>query len=256
MSDRDTFDGEVALVTGSTAGIGREVARELAQRGADVVVNGRTEETGTEVVEELRDLGATARFERADITEYEHVESMVENTIDEMGGIDVLVGSGATQGTEPPGFFRDLDPEAHTEFCQHNYIARLYPIKAALDHMIESDGGRIVNVSADAGLWPTPGDIGAGGPTAALMMATRTLAAEFARWDIRVNTVSISVTEDTPGLEWVMENSPAANVFEKAIEKQSFPVYGEDVAEAVAFLAGERPITGQILSVNGGVSFP
>lgn len=85
-------------------------------------------------------------------------------------------------------------------------------------------------------------------------MATKVLSKELARWDIQVNTVSISVIEYTPGLEKTLEESPAAKVFEAALERQDFTVTNEDVAEAVAFLAADRPVTGQILSVNGGIS--
>ena len=89
-------------------------------------------------------------------------------------------------------------------------------------------------------------------------MLTKVLAKEFARWQIRVNTIFLSVTPNTPGLQWVLDNAPSAKVFQKAIKKQTFPVYETDIAEAALYLAAEESnsLTGCLLSVNGGVSFP
>lgn len=257
MTQADSFDGDVAIVTGSTSGVGKAIALELADRGADVVVNGLTQEKGRRLVDEIEDGGQRARFVRADITDYGEMERLVETAVDELGGLDILVGSGGATGKDVmPDFFRDQDPSDHPEFVETHYLGRIYPIKAALEPMIETGGGRIVNISSDAGRVPTPGESGVGGPFAAVMMATRALAQELARWDIRVNTVSVSVVADTPGLDRDLAESEMSHVFEKALELQDFPVSSEDIAEAAAFLAGERPITGQILSVNGGVSFP
>jgi 3-oxoacyl-[acyl-carrier protein] reductase len=138
------------------------------------------------------------------------------------------------------------------------YLNRMYAAKAALEPLIDANG-RVVLVSADAGRWPTPGEVGPGTASAAVMMATKVLASELARWNVNVNTASVSVTEGTPAMEWIREESPAAPVFEEAVDRQEFPVAATDIAEAVLFLlgsAGARSITGQLLSVNGGVSFP
>jgi 3-oxoacyl-[acyl-carrier protein] reductase len=124
--------------------------------------------------------------------------------------------------------------------------------------MVERKSGKIVFLGTDGGRWPTTGESIAGGVGAALIMSTKVLAKEFARWQIRVNTISISVTRDTPGLDWVLKDSPAAKVFQKALKQQPFPVTSDDVAEAVLFFTSSESdqITGQILSVNGGLSFP
>lgn len=248
----------VALVTGSTGGIGRAAALKLADDGVDVVVNGRTPETGRELVEELESRGVTAHFERADINDYDAVEGMVQGAIEEMGRIDVLVTSGAAVSGPFPDFFRDLSPEDILEFCRGQYINRLYCIKAVLSHMVERGGGRIINVSTDAARVPTPGEVGPGAAGAALLMATRTLAKEFSRWNISVNTVCISIVEGTPANEWA-KDSPAGSIFERATERQSFAVTDDHVGDMIRYLAvgdGAGPMTGQILSINGGVSYP
>lgn len=254
MHSSDQFAGETALITGSSGGVGREIALDLARQGANIVVNGRSPESGKEVVEEIESMGQRAHFEQGDITDPEAMETVAENAIAEMGEINILVGSGGVGSSPVPDFFRDQSVgELHDQFETH-YMGRLNPIKAILDHMVDIGGGRIVNVSADAGRYPTPGEVGVGGSTAGLMMATRVLATELSRWNITVNTVSISVVQNTPGFERMLEESPAAGVFEKALESQDFEVTMDDVAEAIAFFAADRPITGQILSVNGGIA--
>jgi 3-oxoacyl-[acyl-carrier protein] reductase len=248
----------VALVTGSTGGIGRATALELADEGVDVVVNGRSPEKGRHLVETLEGKGVNAHFERADINDYQAVETMVDGAIEEMGRLDVLVTSGAAVSGPMPDFFRELSPDDILKFCKGQFLNRLYCIKAVLPHMIQQDGGRIINVSTDAGRVPTPGEVGPGAAGAALLMATRTLASEFSRWKITVNTVCISVVADTPANEWA-KDSPAGSIFERAMERQSFRVTDEHIGDMISYLAigdGAGAMTGQILSVNGGVSFP
>jgi 3-oxoacyl-[acyl-carrier protein] reductase len=151
-----------------------------------------------------------------------------------------------------------MAPEQFLQWCKVAYVNRLYVIKAALPYLREG-GGRVVTITADAGKVATPGEVGPGGAAAALMMATRVLANEFARYDVTVNAVSLSAMHDTPAQRELMPESDAEHVFEKAFERQSFDVTPEDVAEAVLYLTSNthsKPITGQIISVNGGISFP
>jgi 3-oxoacyl-[acyl-carrier protein] reductase len=248
----------ISVVAGSTAGVGQAIAEELAAHGSHVVVNGRTVERGEQVVADIEAAGGSASFKQADINDYEAVEAMMDLVVDTHGTIDVLVPNGAATSGPAPNFFADTPPEEYLAFAEGMLANRLYCIKAALD-ALRDGGGRVVNISADAGRWPTPGEVGPGMAAAGLMMATKILAAEFGRWEISVNTVSISVTEETPAMDWVLEESPASSVFKSALDRQDFTVEAEDVAETVAFLAGAdgaRPITGQLLSINGGVSFP
>lgn len=253
-----SLEGKVALVTGSTDGIGAAIASEFADNGATVVVNGRSAEKADALVTALEERGATASVVLADINDYDAVEEMVETITDRYDGLDIVVGNGAAAAGPPPQFFADTDPGDLETYCRSMFLNRMYIVKAALEPLIES-AGRIVLVSSDAGRWPTPGEVGPGAASAAVMMATKVLASELARWNIQVNTVSISVTEDTPAMSWIRDESPVASVFERALEKQSFPVEATDIAETALFFAGTsaaESITGQLLSVNGGISFP
>lgn len=252
------LSGKVALITGSTKGIGRDIAVLFAENGADIALNARSEGPASEVIRQIEALGRRAIFEPADIFEYARVKRMVDNVLQQMGRIDILVVSGGATEKIAPNFFRELDPESYLDFAKSQWISRLYCIRAVLDHLIERRTGKIVLLGTDAGRWPTPGESMPGGAGAALVMSTKVLAQEFARWQIRINTLSTTVTRDTPGLDMVLSASPASKVFRKALERQPFPLMSADVAQATLFLASSASdaITGQTLSVNGGLCFP
>ena len=125
----------------------------------------------------------------------------IEGIVADRGGIDVLVPNGAAMSTPVPDYFRGTDPDDLLSFAESIFANRLYIIRAALRPMIEAGGGQVVSIGADSGRWPTPGEVGPGSASAALMMATKVLAWELGRWDITVNAVSISVTEDTSALK-------------------------------------------------------
>ena len=259
---RSDLKGKVALLAGSSQGIGSAIALKLAENGADVVINGRSPESGVDIVNKILEMGRKAIFEKADVTVYREVKDMVDRTLQKMPGIDILVASGGvvSRGNiiTAPNFFREIDPDAYIDFFDSQYFSRLYCVRAVLDHMIERERGKIVLISTDAGRWPTPGESLPGGAGAALVMTTKVLANEFARWGIRINTIATTVTKDTPGLEFVASSGPVGKIFRRAMERQPFPISANDIAEAALFLSSEASdqITGQTLSVNGGLCFP
>lgn len=257
--DETALSEQVCLVTGSTKGIGKAIARELADHGATVVLNGRSGDTCEAVSEELAAAtGSTVTFEVADINEYEQVETMVESVVDSHGGIDVVVANGAAAAGPPANFFREMDSEEFMEFCLAHFVNRMYVIKATLEPLIDAKGGRVISVTTDAGRVPTPGEFGPGTAGAAVIMGTRVLANEFKRWDITVNAVALTATKDTHLIETLTDESSIANVFQDVIDRQEFPLTPDRVAQLVTFLAGAdgaRPITGQTIPVTGGVSF-
>ena len=210
------LNGKVALVTGSSTGVGRVIALKFSEYGADVVVNGRSPESGLETVNEIQDMGKRGIFEKADISVFKEVKEMVDRVLMKMYKIDILVVSGGVTHhptLDGPAFFREIDPDTYWDWMITQYISRLYCVRAVLDHMIERKSGKIVLIGTDAGRWPTPGESLVGGAGAALVLTTKVLASEFARWGIDVNYYQVQPKSERQ-LEEVI-SAPSLNDIDK-----------------------------------------
>ncbi|RLA52415.1 MAG: hypothetical protein DRQ98_10180 [Gammaproteobacteria bacterium] len=264
------LSGKVALVTGSTAYIGRAAAHKLAGLGATVVVNGRNQSAGKDVVEEIIQAGGEAIFEEADLTQAEAVAQMADRIIERLGKIDILVvsGAGASQDSLPFRLFQEMSTEDLDYYIKAHWLTRAYALKAVAPHMVRAGGGKVVMVGTDAGRIATVGESMIGGSTAGMMQMSRALARELGRDNIRINTVSMSFISDalprwgqsSPPLQDETDKSgaPKKGMLEKLKKRMIFDVQCEDIAEAITFFAcpASDAITGQTLSVNGGLSTP
>ena len=194
------LSGKIALIGGSTKGIGKAIAVKLAENGADIVINGRNPELGLKVVTEIEEMGRRAIFQRADLTNYEEVKGMVDTTLERWETLDIVVANGASDYPSPK-FFYETEPDLYPEFIKTRMFTRLYMIRAVLDHMRQKQEGKIIMVSTDAGRIPTPGESLLGAAAAGIVHLTKVLAREFSRWKIHINTICTTVTIDTPGYE-------------------------------------------------------
>ncbi len=254
------LSGKVALVTGSSKGIGRAIAVRFAENGASTVVNARNPGPALELVEHIRALGREAHFEQADLYDYQDVKRMVDSAVCKLGKIDILVANGAAAGP-PPQSFHQIDPKLYIDCVSSHLFTRLYAVRAVLDHMMARQSGKIIMVTTDAGRTPTRGESLIGGAAAAVVLMTKALAMELARHKIRVNTICTTVTRDTPGYEKAtsQQDTRIADIFKRAEERMPFGINKpEDIAKLALFLASEdsNQITGQIFSISGGLSFP
>lgn len=267
-----TFDlsGKVALVTGSTAYIGRASAHKLASLGATVVINGRNKEAGATVVEEITQAGGSAIFEQADLTQADAMVQMADRIIERLGKIDILVasGAGASQDSLPFRLFQEMNIDDLDYYIKTHWLTRAYALKAVTPHMAKAGGGKVVLVGTDAGRIATVGESMIGGSTAGMMQMSRALARELGREKIRINAVSMSFISDAIP-RWGQSSEPlqdekdaAGNhkkgMLDKLKKRMIFDVQCEDIAETIAFFASPASdaITGQTLSVNGGLSTP
>jgi 2-hydroxycyclohexanecarboxyl-CoA dehydrogenase len=247
--------GRTALVTGGGRGIGRAIALGLAREGAQVAVLDLLAEAAERVGREIEALGVKALVLGADLTHRTEVARAVDELIGQWGQLDVVVNNAGWDRME---LFLDSEEETWDRIIAVNFKAMLYVLKAALPHMVARGDGRVVNIASDAGRVGSTGEAVYAGSKGAVIAFSKTLARELARHGITVNVVCPGLTE-TPLLQGIREQSPkTAKVIEAVTRAIPLGRVGtpQDVAEAVVFLAspGARYITGQTLSVSGGLT--
>lgn len=252
------MQGKSAIVTGGTGGLGLAIAKRLAANGCSLVVSGRTVARGGQAVEELRMLGAKAAFVQGDSGDYENCKRIVAKAREEHGGVDILVSAGA-EGPFGPKPFRQMTPPELEESFASRFFPRIFPVHAAADALEESKGC-VVLITTDAARFPTTGESVIGAVGASVILMTKTLGREFSRANIRINSVAMTLTSDTPSWDRIFNNDEfERKVFSKALERfpQKRAPTADEVAAVATFLASDEAgqITGQTVSVNGGLSF-
>jgi len=238
----------IAIITGSGQGIGRAIALELARRGARIVTNDVTGCCADETLALVREMGSDGLAVTADVSDSAQVESMVKTVIDTFGQVDILVNNA---GTTRDNLIMRM-PEEEWDLIQRvNLKSAWLCSKAVIRPMMRRKYGRIISISSASGLMGQAGQTNYSASKAGMIGLTKALAREVASRGITVNAVApgfikTALTDKMPQdiLDQLLPLIPAGRVGTV-----------EDVAHAVAFLAGERAsyITGQVLSVDGGL---
>jgi NAD(P)-dependent dehydrogenase (short-subunit alcohol dehydrogenase family) len=241
------LSGRRALVTGSGQGVGRAIARSLAQAGAAVAVNDIVTDRADAVVSEIRSAGGSATPLAFDLTRWDEVRAHVT------GDFDIVINNAGNAGAEGWQEFRDFvdtEPATWDRFIQINLQAPMYVVRAALPGMIAQGWGRIVTIVSDAGRVGERGLAPYSAAKAGASGFTRAIAREVGRHGITANNVSLG-SISTPGTSRTADDP--------ALKRYVIRRFGEpsDVAGMVTFLASERSawVTGQTIAVNGGYSF-
>jgi len=245
------FDDKVALVTGASRGIGRAVAEALGSEGAAVGVNYRSgAEQAQEVVSAIESAGGKAAAIQGDVSEYEQAENVVKQTVDELGGLHVLINNA---GISKDALIYNMDPSEWLDVMRVNFGGVFNCTKAALDVFMKEREGAIVNMSSVMGERGWTGESNYAASKGAVNAFTRCCAVELARFGIRVNAVlpGFSPTDMVAGL---MEKDGGKGI-SKQIPMKTFATV-EEVAGAALFLAGpdSSAMTGALVTVDGGVS--
>jgi 3-oxoacyl-[acyl-carrier protein] reductase len=241
----------VALVTGSSRGIGRAIAELLAAEGAAVAVNYRSGEAqAREVVAAITDAGGRAVAVGADVSDYGQAEAAVAKTVEELGGLHILINNA---GIAKDALIYNMEPTAWLDVMKVNFGATFNCTKAALGTFMGQREGAIVNISSVMGERGWTGESNYSASKGAINAFTRCCAVEFARFGIRVNAVlpGFAPTDMVAGL---MEKDGGKGII-KQIPLKTFATV-EEVARTAVFLAGPDAshMTGALLTVDGGVS--
>lgn len=235
---------KVALITGSTGGIGAETARLMAAAGAEVIVSGRNAERGAATVRSILDAGGTARFVAADLTDPAALRHLAE----EAGPVDILVNNAAIFPGAPTV---DQDPDTLDQALAANVRAPYLLTAALVPAMIAKGSGSVVNVSTMAARIGMPGLSVYSATKAALESLTRTWAAEFSPAGVRVNTVAPGPTRTDMVLAAMGEEGAEQVAKTTLLGRLASP---REIAEVILFLASDRAsyLTGATLAADGG----
>ena len=266
------LEGKVALVTGAGQGVGRAIAKTLAEEGARVVVNDLVGERCGAVAREITGSSGVALPYEANVIDRAAVVAMAKAAAEAFGPIDILVNNAGVLPERRSGeiglpAFIGSNPEHWRKFIDLNFVGPLNCVDAMGAGMIARREGKIVTIVSDAGRVGEARLAVYSGAKAAAIGFTKALAKEVGRYAINVNCVSLSaVAHEAPMADFLRLDATAANNETLAKILRQYPI-GEglgrltrpqDAADAVAFLVSPRAayITGQVLSVNGGYAMP
>ncbi len=239
------FEGKKALVTGGTSGIGREVGKQLAALGAEVLISGRDAARGAGAVAEIEAAGGSAEFVAADLADFEAIGRLAE----EVGEIDILVNNAGIFDFAPTA---DETRENYESMFDVNVRAPYFLTAALAPKMAGRGGGSIVNVSTMVAELGMPGSSAYAATKAALASLTRTWAGEFASFGVRVNAVTVGPTV-TGGTSAMSDDELG---FVTGLTKLGRSAEPTEIANAIVFLASPRAsyVTGANVAVDGGAT--
>lgn len=250
MSEAPTkpLQGQVAIVTGASRGIGRAIALALAGEGAAVVVNyASSSGAADQLVAEITAQGGSAIALQADVAKADQVDKLIETTLEKWGRIDILVNNaGITRDT----LLLRMKPEDWQAVIDLNLTGVFLCTRAVAKTMLKQRSGRIINIASVAGQMGNPGQANYSAAKAGVIGFTKTVAKEMASRGITVNAVApgfiaTDMTEGLPNTEEILKFIPLARFGQP-----------EDIAGMVRFLAADAAaayITGQTFNVDGGM---
>jgi glucose 1-dehydrogenase/3-oxoacyl-[acyl-carrier protein] reductase len=253
------IDGNAALVTASSSGLGLASAKALAREGANVTICGRSEDrlgSAREAVESVAD--GEVRAQQADITSRKEVVALVEETVDAFGGLDHVVTSA---GGVPSGAFMDMDERDWYAAYDMLVMSHVWTLKEAYPHLADSDAGSIVSITSTSVREAIDGLILSNAVRRAVIGTVKTVSREFAP-DLRANAV-LPGAHETPRIEELIEQAlerDEYDSYEAGLDDWSTDIpldrIGDpmELGDAVAFLSSDRAsfVNGVAMPVDGG----
>ncbi|KQC11315.1 MAG: short-chain dehydrogenase [Smithella sp. SDB] len=246
-----SFENKVVLITGASRGIGRAIAIGMAKAGADVVIASRKISDLEKVAEEINKTGGKCLPFTAHIGKMEEINTLVQNVLKEFGKIDVLINNAATNPTMASAI--DVDDRAWDSIMNLNLKGLFFLSQAVARIMKKKGGGKIINVASIAGITPDILPVYSISK-AAVIMATKVMAQQWAVYNIRVNAIAPGLTK-TRFSEALWKNQDILNV---AMSRTPLgrPAEPEEMVGAVIYLASDESsyVTGQVLAIDGGMT--
>jgi dehydrogenase/reductase SDR family protein 4 len=249
---KSSVSGKTAIVTGGGRGIGKAIARRLAEAGANVVIASRKLDKLQETAKEFSSLPGKTVPIACHVGRAGELQKLVQETERQVGPVDILVNNSATNIGQGPAL--EVSDEALLKTIEVNVLSALRLIRLTVPRMIERGGGVIINIASIAGLRPQPGGLVYSFTKAGLIMMTRIWAIEFGRHNIRVNAIAPGLIE-TDFSEYFWKNEEHRKKLEAT---QPVPRVGkpDEIGGLALFLASDDAsfITGQTYIVDGGAT--
>jgi 3-oxoacyl-[acyl-carrier protein] reductase len=243
------LEGKVAIVTGASRGIGRAIAENLGEAGADIVaVYQRNRAKVDELTQQLASLGRTCVPVQADVSQETEVEALVQQTIEQFGRVDVLINNA---GITRDMLLMRMKTEDWAQVMDVNLTGMFYCLKAVTRPMLKQRSGKIVFITSVIGVTGNAGQANYAASKAGVIGLMKSAAQEFASRGILVNAVAPGFIQ-TDMTEGLSEKVKTAILDKVPLHRMGRP---EEVADAVRFLASDRAsyITGQVIHINGGL---
>jgi len=242
------LDGKVALVTGSTRGIGRTIAEMFAQEGAKVVLSGRSVDKGEKNVQRIREAGGEAMFVPLDVAEETSVQEAVAATVDAYGPITTLINNAAPTALVNVSFkpVTELSTQEWDDILRGTLTSMFWTSKYAIPHMIEAGGGSIVNISSGGSVFGVPGLSAYSAAKGGVNSLTRVLAVENGAQGIRCNTIIVGRV-----VSYAQDRGPETT---RELLRVGNP---RDIAHAAVWLAADESewITASEITADGGARY-
>ncbi len=241
---------KVALVTGSSRGVGRSIALGYAKEGAKVVVNYTSnEKAAMEVVDGIQGLGSDAIAVKADVAQKGDVDLLVKASLDAFGKIDILVNNA---GFTRPNMMLKMTENEWDQVVDIHLKGAFLCAQGVANHMKSHNSGKIINVTSVAGIVGTVGQINYSAAKGGVISMTKSMARELARYNICVNVISLGIVA-TDMTEKIRTDEKLREIYMNRILLKRF-AEAEDIAPAFVFLGSDEAgyITGQLLCVDGG----
>lgn len=241
---------KVALITGATRGIGKQIAITLAKEGFDIAVNYRTaNDSLNETIKEIESYGVRCIGVQGDVSIFENCENMTKQVIEKFERIDVLVNNA---GITKDMLFIRMKEEDFKQVVDVNLIGTFNMTKNVSQYMVKQRSGRIINISSIVGIHGNAGQANYSASKAGIIGLTKSLAKELAGRNILVNAIAPGFIETD--MTSVLKDDVKTNILNSIpLKREGKP---EEVANVVKFLASDDSsyVTGQIISVDGGMN--
>lgn len=248
MSQFELTD-KVAIITGGGTGIGQTIALEFVKAGANVVIASRKQSNLDSTVEKIKALGKTTLAIATDVRVPEQVDDLIKQTVDKFGRVDIMVNNAGASFMSP---VEEMTPNGWDTIININLKGTFLCCRAAGKVMIEQKSGKIINVASTAGVNGSPRMAHYGAAKAGVINFTKSLATEWAPYNINVNCITPGLIE-TEGVKTQMNLDPQAIEEQKKLPLLRRPGQPEDIAFTAIFLASEASkfLTGENIIVRG-----